>query len=96
MGLILLINVDKYVDKEFRRFSIVEKIVNYYSSFDEWRRLDREPIEFIVNSHYIKKFLPANGRILGHADGNPPRFNGGDESPLCPFVGWQGQNHAPS
>jgi ubiquinone/menaquinone biosynthesis C-methylase UbiE len=69
MGLILLINVDKYVDKEFRRFSIVEKIVNYYSSFDEWGRLDREPIEFIVNSHYIKKFLPANGRILDNGAG---------------------------
>ncbi len=42
----------------------MEKIVQYYSSFDEWGRLDREPIEFLVNRHHIQSNLPAQGRLL--------------------------------
>jgi 2-polyprenyl-3-methyl-5-hydroxy-6-metoxy-1,4-benzoquinol methylase len=47
----------------------MENIVKYYSSFDEWGRLDREPIEFLVNLHYIKKYLRKNGRILDNGAG---------------------------
>ncbi|MEX1030715.1 MAG: class I SAM-dependent methyltransferase [Paenibacillaceae bacterium] len=47
----------------------MENIVKYYSSFDEWGRLDREPIEFLVNLHYIKQYLPKNGRILDNGAG---------------------------
>lgn len=39
-------------------------IVDYYNQFDEWGRLDREPIEFLVNWHYMRSSLPAQGHIL--------------------------------
>ncbi len=32
----------------------MENIIEYYSKFDEWGRLDREPIEYAVNIHFIK------------------------------------------
>lgn len=35
-----------------------ERIIQYYSGFDEWGRLEREPIEFIINMHYIREHLP--------------------------------------
>ncbi|MEK5148371.1 class I SAM-dependent methyltransferase [Psychrobacillus sp. FSL K6-4615] len=44
-------------------------IMEYYNRFDEWGRLDREPIEFQVNWHYIKKYLPLNGEILDNGAG---------------------------
>ena len=47
----------------------MENILRYYSSFDEWGRLDREPIEFLVNLHYIQQYLPNNGRILDNGAG---------------------------
>lgn len=47
----------------------MNNIIDYYNSFDEWGRLDREPIEFQVNWHYIKKYLPQNGRILDNGAG---------------------------
>lgn len=47
----------------------MDKIVKYYNSFDEWGRLDREPIEFLVNLHYVKRYLPNNGRILDNGAG---------------------------
>ncbi|TFE27237.1 class I SAM-dependent methyltransferase [Cohnella luojiensis] len=42
----------------------MENVIRYYSSFDEWGRLEREPVEFLVNSHFIRSLLPAHGRIL--------------------------------
>jgi hypothetical protein len=42
----------------------LRRIINYYNSFDEWGRLDREPLEFQVNWHYIKKYLPPTGELL--------------------------------
>jgi ubiquinone/menaquinone biosynthesis C-methylase UbiE len=45
------------------------EIINYYSQFDEWGRLDREPIEFQVNWHYIKKYLPKTGNVLDNGAG---------------------------
>jgi ubiquinone/menaquinone biosynthesis C-methylase UbiE len=39
-------------------------IVDYYNQFDEWGRLDREPIEFLVNWHYMRSSLPAHGHIV--------------------------------
>jgi len=47
----------------------MEKLIRYYSSFDEWGRLDREPIEFMINMHFIKKFLPETGLILDNGAG---------------------------
>lgn len=47
----------------------MSKIINYYNQFDEWGRLEREPIEFQVNWHYIKKYLPKNGFILDNGAG---------------------------
>lgn len=44
-------------------------IINYYNQFDEWGRLDREPIEFQVNWHYIKKYLPKTGNVLDNGAG---------------------------
>jgi ubiquinone/menaquinone biosynthesis C-methylase UbiE len=44
-------------------------IIDYYSSFDEWGRLDREPLEFIVNLHYIKKYMPSTGKVLDNGAG---------------------------
>ncbi|PWV93766.1 methyltransferase family protein [Paenibacillus cellulosilyticus] len=43
---------------------INSSIVDYYNQFDEWGRLDREPIEFLVNWHYMRSSLPAQGHIL--------------------------------
>lgn len=47
----------------------MSRIINYYNQFDEWGRLDREPIEFQVNWHYIKKYLPKTGYILDNGAG---------------------------
>lgn len=47
----------------------VNKVVEYYSTFDEWGRLDREPLEFQVNWHYIQKYLPQTGKVLDNGAG---------------------------
>lgn len=47
----------------------MSKIISYYNQFDEWGRLDREPIEFQVNWHYIKKYLPKTGHVLDNGAG---------------------------
>lgn len=47
----------------------MNKIVNYYNQFDEWGRLEREPIEFQVNWDYIKKYLPKIGTVLDNGAG---------------------------
>lgn len=47
----------------------MSKIINYYNQFDEWGRLEREPIEFQVNWHYIKKNIPKTGNILDNGAG---------------------------
>jgi ubiquinone/menaquinone biosynthesis C-methylase UbiE len=44
-------------------------IINYYNKFDEWGRLEREPIEYHVNWHYIKKYLPKTGHVLDNGAG---------------------------
>ena len=41
----------------------MDNVIKYYQSFDEWGRLDREPVEFIVNKAYIQRYLPSLGRI---------------------------------
>lgn len=50
------------------------EIIKYYNQFDEWGRLSREPIEFQVNWHYIKKYLPRTGNILDNGAG-PGRYS---------------------
>ncbi|MDF9759494.1 hypothetical protein OKW24_001267 [Peribacillus simplex] len=47
----------------------MSEIINYYDQFDEWGRLDREPIEFQVNWHYIKKYMPQTGSVLDNGAG---------------------------
>lgn len=47
----------------------MSNIINYYQQFDEWGRLDREPIEFLVNWHYIKKHMPKMGNVLDNGAG---------------------------
>lgn len=44
-------------------------IIDYYNKFDEWGRLEREPIEFRVNWHYIKRYLPLTGTVLDNGAG---------------------------
>lgn len=48
---------------------MMENIINFYSAFDEWGRLDREPVEFMINLHFIKEFLPQEGLILDNGAG---------------------------
>ena len=47
----------------------MKAIIDYYQQFDEWGRLDREPIEYKVNWHYMKKYLPSSGHILDNGAG---------------------------
>ncbi|PEK98896.1 bifunctional 2-polyprenyl-6-hydroxyphenol methylase/3-demethylubiquinol 3-O-methyltransferase UbiG [Bacillus sp. AFS017336] len=47
----------------------MSKIISYYNQFDEWGRLEREPIEFQVNCNFIKKYLPKTGCILDNGAG---------------------------
>ena len=47
----------------------MNEIIRYYSAFDEWGRLDREPLEYLVNWHYIQKYLPQTGNILDNGAG---------------------------
>ncbi|REE68771.1 methyltransferase family protein [Paenibacillus taihuensis] len=47
----------------------MEEIIDYYSGFDEWGRLDREPLEFKVNLHYIRSTLPQGGHLLDNGAG---------------------------
>lgn len=47
----------------------MSEIINYYNQFDEWGRLDREPIEFQVNWHFIKKYMPKTGYVLDNGAG---------------------------
>ncbi|MFF2886606.1 class I SAM-dependent methyltransferase [Paenibacillus sp. NPDC057967] len=42
---------------------------DYYETFDEWGRLDREPLEFYVNLHYLRRYLPAGGHIADIGSG---------------------------
>lgn len=47
----------------------MDNVINYYNRFDEWGRLDREPVEFKVNWHYIKEYLPNTGHVLDNGAG---------------------------
>lgn len=47
----------------------MNEIISYYNQFDEWGRLEREPVEFQVNWHYIRKYLPQTGKILDNGAG---------------------------
>ncbi|SFA96430.1 Methyltransferase domain-containing protein [Cohnella sp. OV330] len=45
-------------------------MLKYYDYFDEWGRLDREPIEFLINMQVIGSHIPAGGRILDNGAGS--------------------------
>jgi len=47
----------------------MEHIVDYYSRFDEWGRLDREPLEFFINWHYIKHYISPQYNVLDNGAG---------------------------
>nr|WP_090988928.1 class I SAM-dependent methyltransferase [Bacillus sp. OV322] len=51
------------------KMDITDNVISYYSNYDEWGRLDREPLEFQVNWHYIKKHLLKKGRVLDNGAG---------------------------
>ncbi|NOU97468.1 methyltransferase domain-containing protein [Paenibacillus sp. LMG 31456] len=46
-----------------------DRIIEYYETFDEWGRLEREPIEFKVNWHFIQEHLPKQGHVLDNGAG---------------------------
>lgn len=48
---------------------LMSKVISYYNQFDKWGRLDRGPIEFPVNWHYIDKYLPKTGHVLDNGAG---------------------------
>ncbi|MFS0565060.1 hypothetical protein [Brevibacillus invocatus] len=49
----------------------MDSVVDYYTGFGEkeWSRLEREPIEYLVNTHYIAQYLPEGGHILDNGAG---------------------------
>jgi len=47
----------------------MDPVVDYYSRFDEWGRLDREPVEYRINSRFIQRYLPPCGHILDNGAG---------------------------
>jgi len=47
----------------------MSNLIDYYSTFDEWGRLEREPLEFTINRHHILAHLPAGGRVLDNGAG---------------------------
>lgn len=49
----------------------MESVIDYYTSYAEreWTRLDREPLEFIVNFHFINYYLPEKAHILDNGAG---------------------------
>jgi len=49
--------------------NLMENIIDYYSKFDEWGRLDREPLEFLINWHYIQQYLPQQGHVFDNGAG---------------------------
>ncbi|WP_308635367.1 class I SAM-dependent methyltransferase [Paenibacillus silvisoli] len=49
-------------------------IIDYYSVFDEWGRLDREPLEFKVNWHYIARCLPSAGAAVLDNGAGPGKY----------------------
>lgn len=55
----------------------MEYVIEYYSRFDEWGRLDREPLEFIINWHYMKRYLPPSGSVLDNGAG-PGKYGRND------------------
>lgn len=47
----------------------MSEIIDYYSKFDEWGRLDREPLEYKVNMHFIRHNMPKSGKVLDNGAG---------------------------
>ncbi|TDQ40721.1 class I SAM-dependent methyltransferase [Aureibacillus halotolerans] len=47
----------------------MKNVIDYYSLYDEWGRLDREPLEFLINWHYMKTNLPSHGHVLDNGAG---------------------------
>jgi ubiquinone/menaquinone biosynthesis C-methylase UbiE len=48
---------------------MMDSLIRYYNQFDEWGRLDREPLEYLINLHHIRRHLPHSGRILDNGAG---------------------------
>ncbi|WP_219833940.1 class I SAM-dependent methyltransferase [Paenibacillus sp. R14(2021)] len=48
-----------------------EAVITYYTGFGEreWNRLDWESLEFTVNLHYMKQYLPPAGSVLDNGAG---------------------------
>ena len=43
----------------------MSKTIEYYSKFDEWGRLDREPLEFQINWAFHSEIYAANRPCAG-------------------------------
>jgi 2-polyprenyl-3-methyl-5-hydroxy-6-metoxy-1,4-benzoquinol methylase len=48
---------------------LLDKVIRYYQLFDEWGRLDRESLEFQINWHFIRQYLPPSGNVLDNGAG---------------------------
>ncbi|MBP2002241.1 2-polyprenyl-3-methyl-5-hydroxy-6-metoxy-1,4-benzoquinol methylase [Paenibacillus shirakamiensis] len=47
----------------------MKRVIDYYSQSDEWGRLDREPLEFIINLHYMQQYLRRGMKVLDNGAG---------------------------
>lgn len=47
----------------------MDNVIDYYSVFDEWGRLDRGPLEFIINWHYIRQYVTPACHVLDNGAG---------------------------
>lgn len=57
--------------------TLTNEVINYYSQYDEDRRLIKDPaheIEFLITMHFLEKHLPKKGRILD-AGGGTGRYS---------------------
>ncbi|WP_337100973.1 class I SAM-dependent methyltransferase [Paenibacillus sp. YIM B09110] len=47
----------------------MKEVVDYYNRFDEWGRLEREPLELRIYWHYMSRYLPASGHVFDNGAG---------------------------
>lgn len=59
----------KKLENKIKREKKMDNILKYYNQFDELGRLEREPVEFQVNWHYMKKYLRESATILDNGAG---------------------------
>jgi len=65
----LKLNAVSALQNEIGDYDEMNHLITYYSAFDEWGRLEREPLEFTINLHHILAHLPTAGRVLDNGAG---------------------------